>query len=122
MAKSPKNTLAIGDLAIRFANHFNKLGLSKTGSERGISKTKADKALRAVLRDIGECVMNDGQVQLMGFGTFYARVTGAYKGRNPKTGEKILVPAKKVLAFRGSKSLTVELEATEKLKKPKKKG
>ncbi|RCW51463.1 MULTISPECIES: HU family DNA-binding protein [unclassified Halanaerobium] len=44
------------------------------------------------------------KVQLIGFGTFEVRDRSARKGRNPKTNEEIMIPARKVPVFRSGKS------------------
>jgi integration host factor subunit beta len=50
--------------------------------------------------------LNDGdKVELRGFGSFRTRVRRARKGRNPKTGEAIEIPAKKVAYFTPGREL-----------------
>ena len=46
-----------------------------------------------------------GNVQLIGFGTFSVDERSAREGRNPKTGEKMQIPAKKVAKWKPSKGL-----------------
>lgn len=75
------------------------------------SLTKAD-AQRAVdaLFDTGSGVIakalrRGGKVQITGFGTFETRNRKARTGRNPRTGDKIQIPASKAVSFRAGKGL-----------------
>ena len=45
------------------------------------------------------------KITLVGFGTFQAKERAARKGRNPKTGEEIDIPAVKAPTFSASKTL-----------------
>ena len=69
------------------------------------SKKDAEKALSTVLSAITETLTNGDDVRLVGFGTFEVRDRKAKEGINPKTKEKIVVPAKKVPAFKAGKAL-----------------
>ena len=70
----------------------------------GVSKKDADSILTATLETIVEAVAEGGKVTLVGFGSFESRARQAREGRNPKTGEKITIPATKVPAFSAGKS------------------
>lgn len=52
-----------------------------------------------------------GRVELRGFGTFSTRSRDAREGRNPRTGEIVPVPAKKVPYFKAGKEMRVRLNA-----------
>lgn len=78
--------------------------------------TVAAKHLRIPVRDV-ERVINetlavircelvaDREVNLIGFGKFSVRTVAARKGRNPRTGEDITIPAHKYPTFKAGKSL-----------------
>lgn len=66
---------------------------------------KARAAVTAVLAGIEEALKTDGSVQLIGFGTFAVKERAARQGRNPKTGEAMMIPASKVINFKASKNL-----------------
>ena len=68
-----------------------------------LSKKDANNALESVLKNVMKAVKKES-VQLVGFGTFKVVSRKARKGVNPKTGEKIKIPAKKVLKFKASKN------------------
>jgi integration host factor subunit beta len=52
-----------------------------------------------------EALRADDKVEIRGFGSFRTRQRNSRTGRNPKTGEKVEVPAKRVPYFKPSKEL-----------------
>ena len=64
-----------------------------------VTKKQADAVLSAALESIVEAVSSDQKVTLVGFGSFEARQRKAREGRNPKTGDKMQIPATTVPAF-----------------------
>jgi len=68
-------------------------------------KSEADKHLQAFTTTISEALKAGEEVQLPGFGKFYVREQKAREGRNPQSGEKMRIAARKVPAFRAGKSL-----------------
>ncbi len=64
------------------------------------SKAAATRALQAVLAAIETGIKKDGEVQLVGFGTFKIKSRPARKGRNPGTGEVIKIKASKTVNFK----------------------
>jgi DNA-binding protein HU-beta len=71
------------------------------------SMTKADaqRAVEACLEGIKATLKKGGEVRLVGFGTFSVAKRAATTGRNPRTGEKIKIPASKQPKFRAGKEL-----------------
>lgn len=59
------------------------------------------KALNTITREL----VNGGQVQLIGFGTFETKKRRVRKGINPRTGEVITIPAHKAPVFRAGRAL-----------------
>ena len=87
---------------------MNKAELVDAVAERtkasGANKKQVDAVLTEVLDVIMEAVANGDKVTLVGFGSFESRERKAREGRNPKTGEKMNIPATKVPAFSPGKS------------------
>ena len=52
-----------------------------------------------------DAILSDDKVEIRGFGSFRIRQRNARTGRNPKTGDKVEVPAKRVPYFKPSKEL-----------------
>ncbi|MDJ0562376.1 MAG: HU family DNA-binding protein, partial [Microcystis sp. M49629_WE12] len=64
---------------------------------------QADAVLTAAIETIIEAVSEGDKVTLVGFGSFEARERQAREGRNPKTGDKMEIPATRVPAFSAGK-------------------
>lgn len=71
----------------------------------GIERKQADKAVAAVFDEIKKALIKGDKVQIIGFGTFENRTRSARKGRNPRTGEEIDIPASKLPSFKAGKGL-----------------
>lgn len=69
-----------------------------------VTKKQADAVLSAALDAIMEAVANGDKVTLVGFGSFESRERKAREGRNPKTGDTMLIPETTVPAFSAGKS------------------
>jgi DNA-binding protein HU-beta len=63
------------------------------------------KVVDEVLSAIEYGIENEGEVRLVGFGTFKVKNTKARTARNPRTGETVKVPAKKKVSFKASKGM-----------------
>jgi len=70
-----------------------------------MTKADATTAVDAVLDAITTALKNGNEVRLAGFGTFVVSQRAASEGRNPRTGEKIQIPASKLPKFRAGKGL-----------------
>ena len=85
---------------------MNKQDLvSKVADNADISKSKAGLAVDAVLEAIKGSLKSGDAVRLVGFGTFSVSQRAATTGRNPRTGEKINIPASKQAKFKAGKDL-----------------
>ena len=73
-------------------------------STTNVTKKEADAILTALVDTIVSEVSLGNKVSLVGFGSFERRERQAREGRNPKTGEKMLIPATRVPAFSPGKS------------------
>lgn len=71
----------------------------------GISKTDAEKALKAFTDSVSEALKAGEKVALVGFGTFSIGERAARTGQNPQTGEKIKIAASKSPRFKAGKAL-----------------
>ena len=78
--------------------------IEKMASDADISKAAAEKALDSMIDAIMKTVKKGNKVALAGLGTFSASKRKARKGRNPKTGETINIPARKVPKFSAGKA------------------
>ena len=85
---------------------MNKKELIKAVVEAtGLPKKDVTTVVDATFDKITEALKNGDKVKLSGFGNFEVRERAARKGRNPQTGEEILIPESKVPAFKPAKLL-----------------
>lgn len=85
---------------------MNKTELADAVAERaGLSKTDAGKAVDATFDAITAALIKEDDVRLIGFGTFHAAKREESKGRNPRTGEEMTIPAQKMAKFKPGKGL-----------------
>jgi DNA-binding protein HU-beta len=71
----------------------------------GGSKTAAERAMNAFVRDVIDSLRRGRHVTISGFGTFVVTKRAARNGRNPRTGKAITIPPAKVPRFRPSRAL-----------------
>lgn len=74
-------------------------------ADADIPRTTAQRALDACFDTITNALKEGDPVTIVGFGTFLTRAREARKGRNPKTGEPIDIPASNIPAFKPGKGL-----------------
>ncbi len=79
--------------------------IEKVSSSAGLSKADASRVISAALGTITTALKKGQSVTLVGFGTFKISKRKARKGRNPRTGEAIKIPAGKVPKFSAGKAL-----------------
>jgi len=79
--------------------------VERVAQQTGLSKKDANAALDAALDAITTALRRGEKVTLVGFGTFQVRERKAREGRNPQTGERIRIPARRVPAFTAGKEL-----------------
>ena len=85
---------------------MNKTDLvNEIAAKAKLNKVDAKAALDAVLESIAQALSNDDKVQLIGFGTFTVMEKEARTGINPRTKEKIEIPARKVVKFKPAADL-----------------
>ena len=70
-----------------------------------MTKKQMEVVLNTVLNSIQDALAREDKVEIRGFGSFRIRHRRAKEGRNPKTGEKVAVPQKKVPFFKAGKEL-----------------
>lgn len=71
----------------------------------GLSKADAGRAVDSVFQNITSALKRGTDVRLVGFGTFSVVNRAASEGRNPRTGERIRIPASKQPKFKAGKGL-----------------
>ena len=70
-----------------------------------LTKKHSEVIVNTVFQSIIEALHEDDKIELRGFGSFRIRRRRSRQGRNPKTGDKVSVPAKKIPYFKPGKEL-----------------
>ena len=71
----------------------------------GLSKTKAEIAVGAVFETMKRSMERGERIELRGFGVFNIRPRKTGIGRNPRTGQEVIIPPGKAVRFRPGKNL-----------------
>ena len=89
---------------------MNKTELVNAIAEKAnLSKVDAKNALDAALNAVAEALAANDKVALIGFGTFSVSEKGERIGLNPRTKEKIVIPARKAVKFKAGAELNAKL-------------
>ena len=91
--------------------HSGSLGVTKKeivktiSEEIGLTQLKTKEIVQKTFDAIVEALVTEGRIELRNFGVFEVKPRAARKARNPRTGEKVLVPAKYVVTFKPGKEM-----------------
>ncbi|HQG93115.1 MAG TPA: HU family DNA-binding protein [Acidobacteriota bacterium] len=70
-----------------------------------LNRSEALQAVQTILDSLTTSLQHGDKVELRGFGSFRIRARKPRLGRNPKTGERVDVPAKKIVHFKPGRNL-----------------
>lgn len=79
--------------------------INQVATDARVKKSQAVSTIKALVGAIRQTIKEGGKVSLAGLGTFKAKPRKSRKGRNPKTGETIQIPAGRKISFKPSLSL-----------------
>lgn len=79
--------------------------IAAVSTQTGLSKADTTKAVDGVIEAVTSSLRDGTEVRLVGFGTFSVAHRKATTGRNPRTGEKIQIPASNQPKFKAGKAL-----------------
>ena len=90
---------------------MNKSELIEKLAERaGLNVIQAEEIVNLIYKKMRETMVHGGRIEIRGFGSFVVKEYQSYQGRNPKTGEKIPVPPKKLPFFKVGKELKERID------------
>ncbi len=85
---------------------MNKTELIAAMAEKAeLNKKDSEKALKAFIEVVADALKAGDKVQVVGFGTFEVSERGEREGRNPQTGETMVIKASKNPKFKAGKAL-----------------
>ena len=79
--------------------------VAQVAKDSDLSKDSAEKAVDAIFSNIEKALRGGDVVRIVGFGNFQVAQRKASEGRNPRTGEKIKIPASWQVKFKAGKGL-----------------
>lgn len=79
-------------------------------AKAGLTKVQTKAALGAFMETVGETLSNGDRIALVGFGTFGVNTRAERKGRNPRTKQEMVIPAKKVVKFKAGNELSGQVK------------
>ena len=77
----------------------------------GVTTKVAEVVVNTIFQGMREALVDGDRIEIRGFGSIKVKTYGTYTGRNPKTGESIVVPAKKLPFFKVGKELRERVDA-----------
>jgi integration host factor subunit alpha len=80
--------------------------------EVGLSRNESAELVESILDKIAAALERGETVKMSSFGSFSVRQKGSRLGRNPKTGEEVPIPPRRVLIFRASQVLKARVNET----------
>jgi nucleoid DNA-binding protein len=73
--------------------------------EMGLTQLQTKDIVQRTLDEITRTLVSEGRIELRNFGVFEIRRHAPRKARNPRTGEKVDIPAKNVVTFKPGKEM-----------------
>jgi DNA-binding protein HU-beta len=78
--------------------------MRQVAEKSGLTKAQSDQALDAIIDTIKQTLASGDKIVFSGFGTFEVKERAEHMGRNPSTGEQMLIAAGKSPVFKASKA------------------
>lgn len=79
--------------------------IERLAADAGITKKKAEVVVNLIFDSMAEALAEGDRIEIRGFGSLVNKHYDAYSGRNPRTGEVIQVPEKRLPFFKVGKEL-----------------
>jgi integration host factor subunit alpha len=87
--------------------------VQKVYQNHSLTKAQAAEAVEAFLRISKECLEKGEDLLVSGFGKFNVKAKGARRGRNPQTGDELILDARQVVTFKPSGILRAKINQAE---------
>jgi len=77
----------------------------KIAAETGLHQTQVKRIVQMTLDGMIDCIISEGSLEFRNFGIFKAKTLAPRKARNPKTGDKVMLPERKTVRFKPGKAM-----------------
>ena len=95
---------------------MTKKDMARTIAEKvGITQIQAQEIVQSVIDRITDTLVQEGRIELRNFGVFEVKKRKPKNARNPKTGEKVKVPARLVVTFKPGRVMEERVRQLKKL-------
>lgn len=84
--------------------------IERLAARTGLNVMQSEEIVNLIYKRMRDAMVAGGRIEIRGFGSFVVKQYEAYQGRNPKTGEKISVPPKKLPFFKVGKELKERID------------
>lgn len=84
--------------------------IERLAQKSGLNTMQSEEIVNLIYKKMKDTMVNGGRIEIRGFGSFVVKQYQSYQGRNPKTGEKISVPPKKLPFFKVGKELKERID------------
>ena len=84
--------------------------ITAIAAKTGLTQKESSKAVEAITAAISDGLKNGERVAIPNLGTYEVRTRAAREGKNPRTGEVVKIPAKRIPAFKAAKALKDAVE------------
>ncbi|MGB9617980.1 MAG: HU family DNA-binding protein [Desulfomonilaceae bacterium] len=91
--------------------------IAALAKEADLPLRKAEEIVNLVFETMSKALIEGNRIEIRGFGSFMVKEYRGYTGRNPKTGEQILVTDKRLPFFKTGKELKEKVDAATKAMK-----
>lgn len=87
--------------------------IEKLAEKTGLNVMQAEEVVNLIYKKMRDTLVGGGRIEIRGFGSFVVKEYDSYQGRNPKTGQRIDVPKKKLPFFKVGKELKERIDNIE---------
>lgn len=87
--------------------------IEKLATKSRLNVLQAEEIVNLIYKKMRDTMISGGRIEIRGFGSFVVKEYQPYQGRNPKTGEKIPVPPKKLPFFKVGKELKERIDVVD---------
>jgi integration host factor subunit alpha len=87
--------------------------VQKVYQDHNFTKAQATEAVEIFLSIAKKCLKEGDDLLISGFGKFNVKEKNARRGRNPQTGDELILPARKVVTFKPSGILRAKINGEE---------
>ena len=84
--------------------------INRVADKGNLTKKSAESLVDTILDAMFEALLSEERIEIRGFGSFQVKDRNAREGRNPRSGQKVSVAAKKVPFFKAGKELRTKLK------------